>query len=54
MLLDYLYRIKYFYELDDGAYRAFCENARKHISRNFDGKQNAVQLKMIYDKCVEE
>jgi colanic acid/amylovoran biosynthesis glycosyltransferase len=46
--------IKYFYELDDDAYWVFCENARKHISRNFDCKQNAAQLKKTYDLCIEK
>jgi colanic acid/amylovoran biosynthesis glycosyltransferase len=44
--------IRYFYELDEDAYRVFCENARKHINRNFDCRQNAVQLKEIYDTCI--
>jgi colanic acid/amylovoran biosynthesis glycosyltransferase len=46
--------IRYFYGLDNSKYRAFCVKAREHISRNFDCKQNAAQLKKIYTACVEE
>lgn len=46
--------IRYFYGLDNSEYRAFCVNARKYISHNFDCKQNAAQLEKIYAACVAE
>jgi colanic acid/amylovoran biosynthesis glycosyltransferase len=44
--------IKYFYELDQNNYDTFCATARTHISRNYDCKQNAKQLKKTYDSCM--
>jgi colanic acid/amylovoran biosynthesis glycosyltransferase len=41
--------IKYFYELNNSEYRTFCKNARKHVELNFNCKNNAAQLKEVYD-----
>jgi colanic acid/amylovoran biosynthesis glycosyltransferase len=46
--------IKYFYELDSTNYRTFCVKARRHIQHNFDCKQNAADLKKVYDRCFQE
>jgi colanic acid/amylovoran biosynthesis glycosyltransferase len=46
--------IRFFYELDNSEYQAFCANARRHVRHSFDCKNNALKLQKIYDKCVDK
>jgi len=43
-----------FYEMDTQTYRRFSENAREHVSNNYDAKKNSERLKAIYELILKQ
>ncbi len=42
--------IKYFYNMDNEAYKIFSEAARNHVEENYSIKKNAVYLREVYTR----